>query len=212
MKCSPFLSASVLLATLCIVATACGAQDIPSGVPAQLAKAWKNARSDWTMEAQLAQAIFTRTDAKSEFQSDIVFMAASRQKLYHIKDGPKGHVADEETYRYMPTLTARVIDLPQAVDIARKSGMKGNVVTAQLALWIFHNTTTAVEVWRLEPDNDPNTQDPNDPHMKNYFIDALTGTPYDYTAPDGTALAKGSEAMVKAVSDDMAEFVQSLKR
>jgi len=188
------------------------AADVPDHVPDRIAAAWMAARHDWTMEAQLVHATFTRPDASQPFSSDIVFLAASRQKLYHIKDGTKGRSAGEESYRYAPALTGQIIDLPGAVATARTQGMKGNVVLAELTIWLPHNSSIATQVWRLVPDNDPNTQDPNDPNMKNYFVDAVTGAAYAASNPDNTALAKGRDAMNKALAADMMALVKIMQQ
>lgn len=188
------------------------AADAPDDVPAKIARAQTAARQDWAREAMPVHATFARADADKDFSADIVFLASSRQKLYHVKDGPQGRSAGEEAYRYAPTLTGKVIDLPQALATARKQGMKGNLVTAELMPWIPHNTNIVVQVWRLVPDNDPNTADPNDPNMKNYYVDAVTGVAYDAARPDKQELGRGRDAMNKSLADDMAAFVKSLQQ
>lgn len=68
----------------------------------------------------------------------------------------------------------KVIDPAQAVSVARAHGMKGNVLRVMLEVW---GAPLATEVWRLIPDNDP-SPDPNDPNMKNYIVDAMSGDFY----------------------------------
>ena len=65
-------------------------------------------------------------------------------------------------------------------------GMIGNVVTAELKQWssdALNNVSVAVGIWRLGPDDDPNLVDPNDPNMKNYFVNALLGKVYNQERP-----------------------------
>jgi hypothetical protein len=67
-------------------------------------------------------------------------------------------------------LTSKVIDPSQAIAIAIKHGMKGNALKVSLQAW----GAPLLEVWRIVPDDDP-PADPNDPIMKNYLMDAMSG-------------------------------------
>jgi hypothetical protein len=81
----------------------------------------------------------------------------------------------------MRMLTSQVIEPSQAVGIARKHDMKGNV----LRVILQGSGAPPLEVWRAVPDNDP-AADPNDPIMKNYIIDAMTGAFYSDSYSIGT--------------------------
>jgi hypothetical protein len=208
------LLVAVLLLLLSFAARSAGAltDDVPSAIPQLIQTTWAAARKDWTMEAVFCHLLIERDAADQPFRTDAAFLAASTQQRYHVKTGPKGRMAELEAYKFFgPGLAAKVIDLPQAVAIARQHGMKGNLVTAELADWAPSGTNMAVQVWRLVPDDDPNVADPNDPNMKNYFIDALTGAVYDPGHADMPELQRGAYAKSTAVTAELMAFLQSMK-
>jgi hypothetical protein len=98
--------------------------------------------------------------------------------------------------------------------------MKGNVLTAMLQFWTDpHYSDPAkgmrvgmgIEVWRLVPDNDPNTADPNDPNMKNYYIDAVTGAYYDIAHLNPTEFIRNSMTYQNAMAAEVIEVMRSGK-
>ncbi len=206
------LIAGALAVILRSVPAIAGNLDIPDGIPGRIAHALAETRAGWTADAVFGRLLMERADAGQPFRSDFVFSAPSHGTLYHVKIGPSGASSGEDRYRALQTLTARVIDLPRAVQVARQSGMRGNVVTADLSLWLPHNRAVAVEVWRLVPDDDPNTADPNDPNMKTYFVDAVTGLPYAAENPDIAALERGRAALGEAVTKDVIDLLTAFRK
>jgi hypothetical protein len=114
---------------------------------------------------------------------------------YHITRGPKGSTAGLRPPVTQPAvgllrpadiviamMNSKVIDPVQAVNTAYRHGMNDSVLSVQLQCW---GAPAALEVWRIIPDNDP-SPDPNDPTMKNYIVDAMTGDFYSYLYYAGT--------------------------
>jgi hypothetical protein len=213
---------SILLwTTLAIVTQACsngsGQSSVPENIPEKIRTASKTARKDWKSDSMLARLLIERPDAKSLFIYDYVFASSSSPKLMHLTESSSGAKMEEKEFR--PSIETvpgtLVIDLPKAIQIARSAGMKGNLLTAELKQWSYDEVdppSVPVIIWRLVPDNDPNTVDPNDPNMKNYYIDALTSHVYDQDKPDNKELLRGSEAMGAAISTEMTEFIKAMQR
>jgi hypothetical protein len=197
------------------------AQDLPVDAPTQIRAAWAQARKTWKIDAQFVTLDLERDSAKEGFESDYAFKSNSDGRMYHIKRGPKGSsVALDQLAQFAWGLTSKVIDPVQAASVARAHGMNGNVLTAKLEYWTNPKTTgsakeipigTGVEVWRLVSDNDPNTADPNDPNMKNYYIDAMAGTYYDAAHLNPAEFVRNSQAYQSAAAIELIEGIRSAR-
>jgi hypothetical protein len=198
------------------------AQDLPSNAGAQIRAEWTQARS-WKRDARFLYLGFTRDNAQQGYETEFVFGADSAPGVvYHITHGPKGSVSGLRSPVTQPIvgllrpadivigmMNSKVIDPAQAVNTAYRHGMKGNVLSVQLQCW---GAPAALEVWRIIPDNDP-SPDPNDPTMRNYIVDAMTGDFYSYLYFTGTnvdAAAYGRSLGAFSVAN-IQEFLQGLK-
>lgn len=169
---------------------ACSApgQDLSKDAASQIRAVWADTRNNWKHDARLLYLGFERDSAKEGFQIEYAFGAHSAPGvIYHVTRGPKGSSSGPRHPPVQPVigkllpeditiagvLTSKVIDPSQAIAIALKQGMKGNVIKVTLQAW----GGPPLEVWRIVPDDDP-SPDPNDPIMKNYIIDAMTGAFY----------------------------------
>jgi hypothetical protein len=211
----------LILSPLFIRPSAYTAQDLPTNAGAQIRAAWAQARN-WKHDAKFLYLGFTRDNARQGYETEFVFGADSAPGMaYHITRGPKGSTAGLRSPVTQPVvgllrpadiaigmMNSKVIDPMQAVNTAYKHGMKGNVLSVQLQCW---GAPAALEVWRIIPDNDP-SPDPNDPTMKNYIVDAMTGDFYSYlyyagTNVDPVAYARSLAAFTLT---NIQEFMQGL--
>jgi hypothetical protein len=164
------------------------AQDLPKDAASQIRAVWADTRKNWKHDARLLYLGFERDNVKEGFETEYAFGADSAPGvIYHVTRGPKGANSGlrhplvqpiigkllPEEIAIAGMLTSKVIDPSQAIAIAVKQGMKGNVLKVTLQAW----GGPPLEVWRIVPDEDP-ALDPNDPIMKNYIIDAMSGTFY----------------------------------
>jgi hypothetical protein len=194
-KLRAILGASLLACTFAIGVVSASAQDLPKDAAAQIRAAWAQARS-WKRDSRFLYLGFTRDNAGQGYETEFVFGADSAPGVaYHITRGPKGATAGLRPPVTQPVvgllrpadivigmMNSKVIDPVQAVNTAYKHGMKGNVLSVQLQCW---GAPAALEVWRIIPDNDP-SPDPNDPTMRNYIVDAMSGDFYSYLYFAGT--------------------------
>jgi hypothetical protein len=211
----------LILSSFFIRTSTIAAQDLPSNAGAQIRAAWAQARN-WKHDAKFLYLGFTRDNARQGYETEFVFGADSAPGVaYHIMRGPRGSTSGMRPPVTQPVvgllrpadivigmMNSKVIDPAQAVNTAYKHGMKGNVLSVQLQCW---GAPAALEVWRIIPDNDL-SPDPNDPTMKNYIVDAMTGDFYSYlyyagTNVDPVAYARSLGAFTMA---NIQEFMQGL--
>lgn len=211
----------LILVSLFIRPCAAAAQDLPANAGAQIRAAWAQARN-WRHDARFLYLGFTRDNPRQGYETEFVFGADSAPGVaYHITRGPKGSTAGLRPPVTQPIvgllrpadivigmMNSKVIDPVQAVNTAYKHGMKGNVLSVQLQCW---GAPAALEVWRIIPDNDP-SPDPNDPTMKNYIVDAMTGDFYSYLYYAGTNVdpAKYLRSLGAFTMTNIQEFMQGL--
>jgi len=215
------LRGCLVFSAFAVVASSLPAQDLPKDAASQIRAAWTQARS-WKRDSRFLYLGFTRDNAGQGYETEFVFGADSAPGVvYHITRGPKGSTAGLRPPVTQPVvgllrpadivigmMNSKVIDPVQAVNTAYKHGMKGNVLSVQLQCW---GAPAALEVWRIIPDNDP-SPDPNDPTMKNYIVDAMTGDFYSYLYYAGTNVDPA--AYVKSLGvftqTNIQEFIQGL--
>jgi hypothetical protein len=207
------------LALTALLARGLQAQDLPADATARIRTAWAQARKAWKIDAQFVCLDLERGSAKESFSADYYFRSNSDGRLYHIKSGPKGSSAGlDPKPTFAQGLTSKVIEPARAVAIARAHGMKGNVLTAMLEYWTDTQATGApkdipigmgVEVWRVVPDNDPNSADPNDPNMKNYYIDAMSGAYYDLAHINAAEFTRNSMTYQNTAGLELLELMRS---
>lgn len=208
-------SALLAFASGCSTAGSEGAN--PEDVLAGIREATQTVREDWQRDAMLVSVLIERPDAQTAFRYRYVFAASSSPTFMQLTKTPLRTEMTEHGVRTNVESVpgTKVMDLARAVGIARSAGMKGNLLTAELRQWTsdaLDNVSVPVVIWRLVPDDDPNVADPNDPNMKNYYVDALLGTVYNADQPDARELIRGSEAFGAATTAEMMEFIQSLQR
>jgi len=217
------LSACVLSIALALCACSAPAQDLPKDTATQIRTAWQQTRKDWKYDARFLYLGFERENASDGFQTEYLFGADSAPlQVYRITHGPKGSssglrppvtqpvlgkLLPEETVLRM--LTSQVIEPSQAAEIARQHGMKGNVLRVILQGW----GGPPLEVWRIVPDNDP-AADPNDPIMKNYIVDAITGAFYSDSYFTGTHVdaAEYNRNLGAYTQATLTEFLQGMRK
>jgi hypothetical protein len=215
--------ACVLSITMALGACSAPAQDLPKDTATQIRTTWAQTRSGWKHDAKFLYLGFERETATAGFETEYLFGADSAPlQVYRIMHGPKGssqglrppvtqpvlgELLPEEPVIRM--LTSQVIEPSQAVEVARKHGMKGNVLRVILQGW----GGPPLEVWRIVPDNDP-TADPNDPIMKNYIVDAMTGAFYSDSYFTGTHVdvAEYNRNVGTYTQAILTEFLQGLRK
>jgi hypothetical protein len=208
--------------TFLLGACSAPAQDLPKDTATQIRSVWAQTRKEWKHDARFLYLGFERENASGGFQTEYLFGADSAPlQVYQVTRGPQGNAGrlrppvtqpvlgkllPEEVIMRM--LTSRVIEPSQAVEIARAHGMKGNVLRVILQGW----GGPPLEVWRVVPDNDP-AADPNDPIMRNYIIDAMTGTFYSDSYFTGTHIdaVEYNRNLGGYTQAIIAEFVQGLR-
>ena len=202
------------IAMMACTGTAKAGEGTPSDIPDKIRQTTEQVRKTWKADAFLADLVLERDTADGPLRYDYTFHSSDDMRLYHVKRGPDGEKTEFKDFTNNPhakgMIPSSVIDLPEAEAVARKHGMKGTIITAELYAWSTETLQT-VMVWRLVPDNDPNTDDPNDPNQKNYLVDAYTRTVYDAENPDMKAIGSGTEAMNAAIVEEMSQFVQTLQ-
>jgi hypothetical protein len=206
--------AALALAFVAAVLGSAALADDPQGIPDLIRQQEAQVRKAWKPDAFLVNLQLTRDDASEAFGYDFAFRASSDARLYHVTQGPKGATSGVRDYTTNPEaqgiLPTRILDLPAAIAAARKAGMKGNLVRAELFQWQA-TPSQPVIIWRLVPDNDPITEDPNDPNQRNYFIDAFTGATYNPEHPDLQEVNRGEQAMGPAMAAELSDFAKSLQ-
>jgi hypothetical protein len=216
---------SVCVVTIALALCACSApaQELPKDTATQIRSAWALTRKDFKYDARFLYLGFERENATEGFQTEYLFGADSAPlQVYRIMRGPKGSsqglrppVTQPVLGKLLPEepvirmLTSQVIEPSQAVEIARKHGMKGNVLRVILQAW----GGPPLEVWRIVPDNDP-AADPNDPIMKNYIVDAMTGAFYSDSYFTGTHVdaAEYNRNLGAYTQAILTEFIQGLRK
>jgi hypothetical protein len=215
--------ACVLSITMALGACSAPAQDLPKDTATQIRTTWAQTRSGWKHDAKFPSLGFERETATAGFETEYLFGADSAPlQVYRIMHGPKGSsqglrppVTQPVLGKLLPEepvirmLTSQVIEPSQAVEVARKHGMKGNVLRVILQGW----GGPPLEVWRIVPDNDP-TADPNDPIMKNYIVDAMTGAFYSDSYFTGTHVdvAEYNRNVGTYTQAILTEFLQGLRK
>jgi hypothetical protein len=215
--------ACVLSITMALGACSAPAQDLPKDTATQIRTTWAQTRSGWKHDAKFLYLGFERETATAGFETEYLFGADSAPlQVYRIMHGPKGSsqglrppVTQPVLGKLLPEepvirmLTSQVIEPSQAVEVARKHGMKGNVLRVILQGW----GGPPLEVWRIVPDNDP-TADPNDPIMKNYIVDAMTGAFYSDSYFTGTHVdvAEYNRNVGTYTQAILTEFLQGLPK
>ena len=215
--------ACVLSITMALGACSAPAQDLPKDTATQIRTTWAQTRSGWKHDAKFLYLGFERETATAGFETEYLFGADSAPlQVYRIMHGPKGSsqglrppVTQPVLGKLLPEepvirmLTSQVIEPSQAVEVARKHGMKGNVLRVILQGW----GGPPLEVWRIVPDNDP-TADPNDPIMKNYIVDAMTGAFYSDSYFTGTHVdpAEYNRNVGTYTQAILTEFIQGMRR
>ena len=215
--------ACVLSITMALGACSAPAQDLPKDTATQIRTTWAQTRSGWKHDAKFLYLGFERETATAGFETEYLFGADSAPlQVYRIMHGPKGSsqglrppVTQPVLGKLLPEepvirmLTSQVIEPSQAVEVARKHGMKGNVLRVILQGW----GGPPLEVWRIVPDNDP-TADPNDPIMKNYIVDAMTGAFYSDSYFTGTHVdpAEYNRNVGTYTQAILTEFLQGLRK
>jgi hypothetical protein len=178
----------VFVGAMSLYACSAPAQDLPKDAASDIRTVWADVRHHWKHDARFLYLGFVRDSANEGFETEYVFGADSAPGvIYHVTRGPQGVAAGQRHPLVQPVigkllpedivtagmLTSKVIAPAQAIAIAVRQGMKGHVLKVTLEAW----GGPPLEVWRVVPDNDP-ALDPNDPVMKNYIIDAMTGAFY----------------------------------
>jgi hypothetical protein len=216
-----YIGACLLLCAFMFGSLLASAQDLPRDAAAQIRAAWSQARN-WKRDARFLYLGFTRDNAGQGYETEFVFGADSAPGVaYHITRGPKGATAGLRPPVTQPVvgllrpadivigmMNSKIIDPVQAVNTAYKHGMKGNVLSVQLQCW---GAPAALEVWRIIPDNDP-SPDPNDPTMKNYIVDAMTGDFYSYLYYAGTNVAPAAymKSLAAFTQTNIQEFMAGI--
>jgi hypothetical protein len=214
--------ACILSIAVALCACSAPAQELPKDAASQIRNVWAQTRKDWKHDARFLYLGFGRETATEGFQTEYLFGADSAPlQIYRVARGPGGSaqglrppVTQPVLGKLLPEepvmrmLTSRVIDPSQAVEIARKHGMKGNVLRVILQGW----GGPPLEVWRVVPDNDP-APDPIDPIMKNYIIDAMTGAFYSDSYFIGTHIdaAEYNRNLGTYTQAILSEFMQGLR-
>jgi hypothetical protein len=217
------LPACVFSIALALCACSAPAQDLPKDTATQIRSAWAQTRSGWKYDAKFLYLGFERETATEGFETEYLFGADSAPlQVYRIMRGPKGSsqglrptVTQPVLGKLLPEepvirmLTSQVIEPSQAVEVARKHGMKGNVLRVILQGW----GGPPLEVWRIVPDNDP-AADPNDPIMKNYIVDAMTGAFYSDSYFTGTHVdaAEYNRNLGTYTQAILTEFIQGMRK
>jgi len=218
---SAHVGACLVVCALVVGSPPSSAQDLPKDAAAQIRTAWAQARN-WKRDSRFLYLGFTRDNAGQGYDTEFVFGADSAPGVaYHITRGPKGATAGLRPPITQPVvgllrpadivigmMNSKVIDPVQAVNTAYKHGMKGNVLSVQLQCW---GAPAALEVWRIIPDNDP-SPDPNDPTMRNYIVDAMTGDFYSYLYLAGTNVdpAAYMKSLAVFTQTNIQEFMMGL--